>query len=179
MSTTGINPAGPISSFVNTSASRDRRSKEWQLRLTATKTMAAEALAVVGSVSAVVQLVAFSSKCISKGVELYRSGDGILDENAAVELAANHLTTLRVQVEAEAARLSDAVLQEFCRAVANTSSELLKALEKLKIQGNNTKWKTLRKAIKSVWSKEEILDLEHRLSSFRSELNLHITISTK
>ena len=137
--------------------------------------MAAEALAVIGSVSAVVQLVDFSSKCISKGVELYRSGDGILDANAAIELAVNHLTTLRVQVEDEAVRL----LQNLCSTVSGASSDLLGALAKVRTRGDKTKWKTLRKVIRSVWSKEENLDLEHRLCSLRSELNLHITIRTR
>ncbi|KUJ20519.1 uncharacterized protein LY89DRAFT_682244 [Mollisia scopiformis] len=139
----------------------------------------AEALAVIGSVSAVVQLIDFSGKCISKGVELYRSGDGILDENAAIELAANHLTTLRVQVEDRAVRLNDAELQNLCSAIASASSDLSEVLAEVRMQGNKTKWKTLRKAIRSVWSKDKILDLEHRLCSFRSELNLHITLRAK
>jgi hypothetical protein len=71
------------------------------------------------------------------------------------------------------------LLQELCIAIAHASADLLGALAKLKVQGNKTKWKTMRKAIRSVWSKEKVHDLEHRLSSFRDELNLHITVKIR
>ena len=40
-----------------------------------------EALAVVATVSSIVQLVDFSSKCVSGAVELHFAADGVLDEN--------------------------------------------------------------------------------------------------
>jgi hypothetical protein len=73
-------------------------------------------------------------------------------------------------------RAPDASLQELCKAVAKASSDLLAALAKLKVRGNKTKWESTRKALRSIWSNEEIRDLEHRLSCFREELNLHITV---
>ncbi|KAF2236114.1 hypothetical protein EV356DRAFT_531359 [Viridothelium virens] len=138
-----------------------------------------EAFAIIGTISSIVQLVDFCGKCTGKGLRLYRSSSGILDSNAAVELAVNHLTLLQRKVEAGATYAADSSLQQLCRAVAETSSDLLRALEKLKVKGKTTKWKSMRKALKSVWTKEEIEELEHRLANFREELNLHYTIDIR
>lgn len=139
----------------------------------------AEALVAIGYISSIVQLVDICGKCVSKSVEVYQSSSGILDENAAVECAVKHIESLRGEVEAGAVSAPDRSLQELCRAVSRAGADLLEALAKLKVQGNKTRWKSIRKALKSVWSKEEIRDLEHRLSSFREELNLHITVRTR
>ena len=139
----------------------------------------AEAVALIGFISSIVQLVDFCSKCVSKTVELHHSGNGILDENASIERAADHIASLQAEVEAGAVRSPDPSLHDLCRAIAKASSDLSAALAKLKVQGNKTKWKSLRKALRSVWSKEEIRNLEHRLANFREELNLHITVKTR
>ena len=138
-----------------------------------------EAFATIGIISSIVQLVDFCGKCTGKGLELYRSSSGVLDNNAAIELAVNHLVLLQREVEAGATYAADVSLQNLCSAVAVASSDLLKALEKLKVKGENTKWKSMRKALKTVWRKEEIEELEHRLVNFREELNLHYIIDIR
>ncbi|KAF2498330.1 hypothetical protein BU16DRAFT_290004 [Lophium mytilinum] len=127
----------------------------------------------VAAVSSIVQLVSFSGICLSKTAEIYRSRTGILDTNADIELVTNHLILLKDEVEASATSAGDASLIDLCTAVATTSSELLGVLETLKVQAGKTKWKSLRKGIRSVWSKEKVLDLEHRLAFLRDQLSFH------
>jgi hypothetical protein len=141
------------------------------------KTM--EALAVIGSISSVVQLIECSGKCISETVELYRSADGVLDGNTAIEFAVNRPIVRRDKVETIASSVAGASLQDLCVTVADTSSQLLNALQSLKVQGKNSNWKSVPKAIRSVWSKDEVQDLERRLGSFRDQLNLHIVGRTR
>ncbi|KAI0865925.1 hypothetical protein F4860DRAFT_458214 [Xylaria cubensis] len=57
-----------------------------------------EAFTTIQIISSIVQLVDFGSECVAKGVELYRSNDDVLNENAAIEIAATHLTTLNNEV---------------------------------------------------------------------------------
>lgn len=138
-----------------------------------------ELIVAVGLVSSVVQLVEFSSSLISKTVEIYRSSDEILDENNAIKLAADHLVLLKDEVEGAASSAGDIALQNLCKAVTGAASELHAALQKLKVQGSKGKWKSMRKALRSVWSKEEVQGLERRLASFREELNLHILVKIR
>jgi hypothetical protein len=136
-----------------------------------------EVLAAVGVISNVVQLVSFSSQVISKTIEIGRDADGALVENTAIQSAADHLVLLKDEVETSAKSTGDSALEKLCQDVTTTSSDLIAALQKLKAGGG--KWKTIRKALRSVWSKDKIHGLEHRLASFREELNLHIVVKIR
>lgn len=135
-----------------------------------------EVWASVACVASIVQLVDVVSRCISKSFELQRASDGVLESNAAVEDVVNHLVLLKDEIDAAATTISDPTLFNLCASVTAAAHDLLEVLNKVKVEGPKTKWKTLRKAVRSVWSKEKIEDLEKRLLSFRDELNLHIVV---
>jgi hypothetical protein len=46
-------------------------------------------------------------------------------------------------------------------------------------EGGKSKWKSFRKALRSVWSKEKVLEIERRLSTFRDEINLRIVVDLR
>ena len=56
-----------------------------------------------------------------------------------------------------------------CMQVAN---KLVRKLQRLKYSGKRQPWKSIRQALKSVWSKNEIDALESRLNSYRQQLIL-------
>jgi hypothetical protein len=138
-----------------------------------------EAFATIQIVSSIIQLVEFGTKCVTKSAELYGSADGVLDENAEIENATTHLTKLNEQVKDAPFSIADHALQDLCKDVAQVSSELIDVLNGLKVQGTKTKWKSLRKAIKSVWGKERVRELEVRLAGFRDTLNLRICVDMR
>lgn len=138
-----------------------------------------EAFAAVQVVSSIVQLVEFGSNCLAKGLQLYHSSSGALEENLAIEATATHLNTLNDAVKTSAVSVADQSLKDLCNRVTITAAELLTALGKLKVQGSQIRWKCMRKAFKSVWGKEKLANVEDRLASFRSELNLHVCVSIK
>jgi len=45
--------------------------------------------------------------------------------------------------------------------------------------GKKEEWESMRKALRSLWSKEKIQEIEKRLASFREELNLHIVVDLR
>lgn len=135
-----------------------------------------EAWAVVSCVASVVQLVDLTARCIGKSRELYQSGDGVLQSNASLEDVTNHLRELKDEVATSTTAVPDPALQNLCTSVTSATDELLAVLNKLKVEGEKSKWKSLRKAIRSVWSKEQVQDLERRVAGFRDELNLHIVV---
>jgi hypothetical protein len=137
-------------------------------------------LTVIGLVGNIVQFVDFTSKLLSKAGEVYRSADGALVENTDLEIVANDLISLCSPRNPNTTIPSDnPALDALWSKCEEVGKELLEALAKLKIQGQKTKWKSFRKALKSVWSKEEIEALLKRLSSFRDELNLRILVDLR
>jgi hypothetical protein len=138
-----------------------------------------ETLAVIGLVGNIVQFVNFGSKLISKSVQLYQSSDGVLTENINKETATTHLIRLNSRLENAANATGDKAIEALCKSCSAVAVELLGALDILKVHGENEKWKSMRKALRSLWSKEKIQDIEKRLASFREELNLHVVVNLR
>ena len=138
-----------------------------------------EALAIFSLVGNVVQFVEFSSKLIAKSTELYRSSEGALGENIEVEAATNHLVLLNSKIKDSATTTSDDALDRLCESCNSAADELLAALDKVKVKGKQNRWKSIRKALRSVWSKEQIRELEGRLAKLREELNLHVLVDLR
>lgn len=138
-----------------------------------------ETLAIVSLVGNVVQFVDFSSKLIAKSTELYRSSEGALAENIDAETAARHLVLINNKIQATVTAVSDEALKRLCESCRTTADELLAALDKVKVNGKQGRWKSTRKALRSVWTKEKIRELEGRLAKFKEELNLHIVVDLR
>jgi hypothetical protein len=138
-----------------------------------------ETLAVIGLVGNIVQFVEFSGKLISKSTEIYRSSEGALAENIDTETATNHLVLLNSKLQSAATTTGDGALESLCKSCGTAADELLAALDKVKVKGKQDKWKSIRKALWSVWSKEEIADLERRLARLKEELNLHVVVGLR
>jgi len=136
-------------------------------------------LTAIGLVGNIVQFVDFGSKLISKSVELYRSGEGALGENIDTETATYHLLLLNDKLKDTATSTGDKTLLDLCEACHTVARDLLEALDKVKVKGKQQKWKSIRKALRSVWSKEDIEELERRLEKLRTELNLHVVVDLK
>jgi hypothetical protein len=138
-----------------------------------------EALTAISLVGNIVQFVDFGSKLISKSAQLYRSSEGALAENIDIEMATNDLVLLNNQLKTGASTTGDTALERLCKSCNDTADDLLAALDKVKVKGKQQKWKSIRKALQSEWSKGEIGQLEQRLAMFRDELNLHVVVDLR
>jgi len=138
-----------------------------------------ETLAIIGIVGNIVQFVDFSGKLISKSTELYRSSEGALAENIDTETITNHLVLLNNKLKGAATATGDSTLESLCKSCATTADALLAALDNVRVKGKQDKWKSMRKALRSVWSKEELAELGQRLAKFREELNLHVVVNLR
>lgn len=74
---------------------------------------------------------------------------------------------------------NDTALRELCQSCNIVAKKLLSALNKVKVQGKQQKWKSFRKALRSVWSKEDISSLEQQLARLRDELNLRVVVDLR
>ncbi|KAI9771952.1 MAG: hypothetical protein M1839_002585 [Geoglossum umbratile] len=138
-----------------------------------------EVLAAISLAGNIIQFVDFSGKLISKTAEIRKSGTGALAENINIETATNDLALLSTKLHDSANSAGDTALQELCQSCNTIATELLTVLDSVKVHGGQNKWKSFRKALRSVWSKEDIALLEQRLARFRDELNLRVAIDLR
>jgi len=138
-----------------------------------------ETLVAIGLVGNIIQFVSFSGELISKSVEIYHSGSGTFKDNASIETATNHLIFLNREIQDSSTSIGDERLQRLCASCSAAAEDLLAALDKVKVKGQPSKWKSIRKALQSVWSKEDIEKLEQRLATLRDDLNLHIDMDMR
>jgi urease accessory protein UreF len=130
-------------------------------------------ITTVSLVAIIVQLVDFSCKVLSNSTEFYRSAGGVLIENAHIETTVTDLSKLNTRLKQSSAA-GDTELQTLCEACNDVADQLLITLSKVKVNGKGQRWQSFRKALRSIWSKDKIQQLEQRLASFRSQLNLRI-----
>lgn len=140
---------------------------------------AMEALVVVGLVSNIIQIVDVSSKLLLSSKEIYRSSSGVLTEYADIETAATHLVSLNNKIKDSISATSDNALKRLCESCSSTTDELFAALNMVKVEDKNSKWKSIRKALRSIWTKEKITALEERLARLREEVNLHLILNVR
>jgi len=149
-----------------------------------------EALAAVGLASSIVQFVDFATKIISKGYQYQRSVDGVLDENVELQAIADSLdqltkglVTSKEKTAPSTRRKKDSKENEALKAVAmecqKIANDLSTAVDRLKITGKRTKWKSFRQALKSQWKKEEIEATLRRLRLAREDLIVHLLVVMK
>jgi hypothetical protein len=132
-----------------------------------------EALTLIGLIGNIIGFVDFGSKVVTKSIELCQSGAGALEENVSIENAAKHLVDLSDKLKGTG-NTGDILLSRLCASCNSTAQELIAALDKLRVEGKTTKWKSIRKALKSIWTKEKIQEIEQRISRIRDGLNLHV-----
>ena len=134
-----------------------------------------EAVATLGLAANVLQLINFLADILSKGKEIYMSADGASKDNLAIEVIVRHLKDTLSQIQELSSITSSNVnnLQDECTKLVD---ELLTALEDLKVQGKPSRWKSVRKALKSVQSKGKIEQWLQRLESIREAYNTQLEI---
>lgn len=125
----------------------------------------------------IVQFVDFSSKLISDTAELYRSAEGNLASNIELSTIVTDLSTLSSDLEVRdrdqsAYSKDERALTNLAVQCRELSTKLLDILGDLRVKGPHKKWKSVRRALRSVWKESEIREIQKRLDSFRSQLTL-------
>jgi len=139
----------------------------------------AEAIAVLGLVGNIVQVVDFSWRLIAKSKEAYNSGSSALEGGPIIEAATADLKLLNSKLQEDASLTKDPEFFRLCQACNEVAEKLLKALRSISINTKQRLWTSVRKALKSVMTKDEIDELERRLASIRQELNLRISVDVR
>lgn len=146
------------------------------------------ALALAGNI---IQFVDFGFKLFNRSGELYRSSSGSLSLNDQVELATTDLQILISRLRdsflsrerdkdlSPEAQEALASFRRVCDEAAKVADELVGKLGSLKLNGKHRKLTSIKFAIKSLWSEDEICNLVKRLSTLRETLISHILFSIR
>jgi hypothetical protein len=150
------------------------------------------ALSLAGNI---IQFVDFGSRLLRRAGEFYKSSVGSLTVDDELELVTVDLQTLVVKLRkylppTESNNSQDIANQEddeswasfkkVCDQAANIADEILGRLEKLKVKdGKHRKWRSLQKAVESLWSQKEIFSLMERLSGLRGALETRVLLSIR
>lgn len=130
-------------------------------------------VSVLGVAANVLQFVDFGRKILSKTSELRKKGT--TKENVDIEAIATHLkeTLRRVNNCFPPTSSAALLLQSQCVTIID---ELLQAIDALRVTGQPTRWKSFRKAIKAIRSKDEIAEWTQRLEALRNEYNVQVEV---
>jgi len=86
---------------------------------------------------------------------------------------------LNKKLEDDAITVGDGALQTLCLTCREYAIDLLKVLDRVKVKDKQKKWESVKKALRSVWSKEEVKELEQRLANIKEDLNLRVVVGLR
>lgn len=142
-----------------------------------------EPLSALSIATGVVQFVDFTSNLISGTHVIYNSAAGESARNHELRSITENLVELNRglehSVKAAGTSASDAQFVILCQQCDDLCSQLVGALNKLMVKGGKRGWASFLMALKSVWSKEEIADLQQRMESFKTQISLHLLVNLR
>lgn len=136
----------------------------------------------LGIAGTIVQFIDFGIRVVSKGNQIYRSGDGTSADRHDLALVTNDLLVLQTRLARETdchATEDDLELRKLSNAANELATKLLEKLNMVKAQGRFRRWKSFRQALKSVCSQKDIDDMATRLGTLRDELQMRTMVSLK
>jgi hypothetical protein len=153
-----------------------------------------QALDIMDPVSAfrvagtVVTFVDFCYSLVSESIEIYRSPEGISSENFQLSTLVKDLGKISTQVSdaldtatSQALVPSDESLVRLCQECESITAEVNSALAYLQAQGGGSKAMMAKNsvtvALKAMWSKGNLQNIEKRLQQIRSEMTMAMLVS--
>lgn len=130
-------------------------------------------LEVLGAIAAVSQLAHYSWSLLEKTKGIRGATDGQPINSTHIDLVTKELCDLAQKLQASSPG-ADPSLDKLCNGLLDSADRLQGLLEKTKIHGRKTRWKSFRSALKHVWGKENLVELETRLAMYRDALNLYL-----
>ena len=141
-----------------------------------------EVLAAFSLSGTILEFARFGMKLLSDGRELYKSSQGARSANEQLELATSDLRALLVKLRSRhrppviAQDEKDGeTFQRILHRAEETAKELVERLERLKVKRpKSRKWESVRKAVQSVWTKDEVEALTKKLERFKDAVETHV-----
>ncbi len=132
----------------------------------------ADPFSALGLAGNILTFVDFTWKLLSGAHDIYQSQSGTSGQNAVLTLVARDVASLSDKVSTGQGNSED--LRALATESQRVANEVLDALQKLKVKGPNTRWTSFKVALKDIWNRAEIEDLEQRLSKLQVQVTAHV-----
>jgi hypothetical protein len=142
-----------------------------------------EPLTAIGLIGNIITFINAGYKLVSKANETYRSATGATVENEALgETGARFLaaaSSIEKRLATANLRPDEVALKDLSLKCCGVSNELEQLLQKLKAKNAKSKRSAVSATFRSLWKDKEKAELEAKLSSYRSELNLLLATTAR
>jgi hypothetical protein len=137
----------------------------------------ADPLSIIGGIAAILDLISFGYKIVSVAADLHDS-TGELEVNSEQNVIISDIEAIlgNLRPSSSAEKNDFEPLRQRALIIA---TELKTALDKLKIDGNHSKWKAIKVAMRNIWDKKKVQELDQRLRGLTLELNTHLTANSR
>jgi len=135
-------------------------------------------IGIVGLASAIITFVDFSWTLVAGAIEIYKSNEGIHKDNAKLEGVISNLASASEELERmnQAKTGAEQRIKQLAKNCQDDAKLLLQILQKVKLPGKRTPWKSLRTQIASMTTKSDIEELKGQLQEYRSEILWNLAI---
>lgn len=136
----------------------------------------------------VVQFVDFTSKVLSESKEIYSSARGVTKDNEDLEEICTQLKDLSQHIVTSSSQAStrgaldkrEQAIQKLAQECSATAEELITALQSLSHHKHpRRRVVSIYIALRSVWSRRKIEELESKLNKYRDQLAVNIIQLTR
>lgn len=140
-----------------------------------------EPFSALAAATSVVQFIDFSCKVITGSRELFNSATGQFIDHKDLENITKHLISLSGPLQKpvhDSRRVQGDQLQPLCKRVNEVAGELISTLDSLRVTEakKSARWESCYKALRSVWSQQQIALLQDKLNGFRQQLTLSVLV---
>ena len=143
-------------------------------------------LSALSVATSVVQFVDFTTSIISGSYQIYKSGSKEIERNAELKEVMRKLVSLNggleqsLHIKALTANLSrtDQELMGLCKDCNSVGGELIIVLQKLRMRKHD-KWSSVKSALCTIWTQNDIDVLQRRVDGFRQQIALHILVALR
>ncbi|KAK8070389.1 hypothetical protein PG997_010592 [Apiospora hydei] len=131
-----------------------------------------EALAALGLASNIVSFVDFTWKLLTGANEIYASGAGVANEAEFLDAITKDVRHHNGRIAAIPNATPE--LQGLVQKCDEIAQEPLRGLEKLRVKGDKTRWKSFLVALHGVRSKKRVEQLTDKISQDQTRISAHI-----
>jgi len=145
-------------------------------------------ISILGLAANILQFIDYGTQLLSGTQEIYKSATGTSSENIEIEEISGRLSVFSDELSIDAVSrchtgpyvARDRAVAKFASRCKEVSDELLGIVKELRlVDGPNRKWRSFRKALKTMWKKEKIQSLQTRLDVVRQQLTLELLASVR
>jgi hypothetical protein len=138
-------------------------------------------ITAIGFAASIITFIDFASKIVTGTYEIYQSANGTTEENEHVTNIIENLHDAAADLDSDLLGKTkhERALKDLASKCEKLSDELLGFLQKLAAPGNHSTWQSLKVTIRNMRKEKEVIGMEKRLSEYRSQILLRLTLMLK